>query len=84
MFHSSVVPIALPVSLILGMMFFTMFNRMDLDPASSLAAAKIATGLVNVAIGIPKNLVAFDILSLLLVRPVSLVAAVGLVGWLAG
>ena len=82
--HSSVVPIALPVSIVIGLLFYSFFHTTcGMDIGASIVAAKVACGVVNVAIGIPKNLILGDILSLLFVRPVSLAAAVSVVAWVA-
>jgi hypothetical protein len=82
--HSSVVPIALPISIVIGVAFHGFFHgSCGMDAASSLVLAKIACGVANLGIGIPKNALLGDILSLLAVRPLSLVAAVSAVGWIA-
>jgi hypothetical protein len=82
--HSSIVPIALPISIVIGVAFYSFFHgSCGMDPASSIVLAKIACGVANLGIGIPKNALLGDILSLVAVRPISLVAAVTAVAWIA-
>ena len=83
MFHSSAVPIALPLSVMIGLGFYVFFHdSCDMDIASSMALAKIACGISNLSIGIPKNVILGDILSLIFVRPISLIVAIYALVWL--
>jgi hypothetical protein len=75
MFHSSVVPIALPVSVITGLIFYSIAHSLGLDAMNIITATKIFTAAVNLIVGIPKNAITGDILSLIFVRPISLIAA---------
>jgi hypothetical protein len=75
MFHSSVVPIALPISVITGLIFYGIFHSLGLNTVNVITATKACTAIVNLAVGIPKNAIAGDILSLIFVRPVSLITA---------
>ncbi|MEY2883647.1 MAG: hypothetical protein RL490_1371 [Pseudomonadota bacterium] len=84
MFHSSVVPVALPLSLVIGIIFYSIFNSLGSDPVTSVAAAKTMLSITNVLVGIPKNLIVGDILSLLFVRPLSLVAGLSIIGAMVG
>jgi hypothetical protein len=84
MFWSSTLPVALPISVLSGILFFVGFHDLGFDIPTSIIAAKICAGLVNLAIGVPKNALSADILSLVFIRPLSLLAAVALVGHAAG
>jgi hypothetical protein len=84
MFHSSAVPIALPASVIIGLIFYGIFHSLDPNMADSVFAAKLCTAIINLMIGIPKNAIAGDILSLIIVRPISLIAALSIVRHVIG
>ena len=84
MFHSSAIPIALPVSVIIGLIFYGIFHSLDPNVADSIYAAKLCTAIVNLLIGIPKNAIAGDILSLIIVRPISLIAALSIIRYMTG
>lgn len=74
-FHSSVVPIALPISVITGVIFYGIAHSLGLNTIDIITSTKICTAIVNLAVGIPKNAVFGDVLSLIFVRPISLIAA---------
>lgn len=84
MFHSSFVPIAFPISLVIGLLSYGVIHGLGFSAADSASAAQTVTVLANVVIGIPKNLIVGDILSLIFVRPLSAFAAVSLIGHMAG
>jgi hypothetical protein len=75
MFHSSVVPIALPISVITGLIFYGISHNLGLNAMNVITATKVCTAIINLAVGIPKNAITGDILSLIIVRPISLITA---------
>jgi hypothetical protein len=75
MFHSSIVPIALPISVITGLIFYGIAHSLGLNTIDIVTSTKICTAIVNLAVGIPKNVIFGDVLSLIFVRPISLIAA---------
>ena len=81
--HSSLVPIALPLSVAIGAGSYFTLHAMGARPQEAVVIAEWIGGLVNVAIGVPKNLILGDLLSLILVRPLSAwgtVAAIAAIG----
>ena len=70
--HSSLVPVALPVSLGIGVGIVFVLHALGASLPQALAIATWVGGVLNVAIGLPKNLLTGDVLSVLLVRPLSL------------
>lgn len=74
--HSSLVPIALIGSTIAGVVSYNMAVGGGATPEDALTTAKWVAGILNVVIGVPKNLIMLDFVSLLLARPTSLVAVV--------
>lgn len=70
--HSSLVPVALPVSLAASLGTVLALHALGASLPQALTIATWVGGVLNVAIGLPKNLVMGDVLSVLLVRPLSL------------
>ncbi len=71
MFHSSLVPIALPSSLLLAVLMYYFFC-LFMPSRDALSISLWGAGFANVLIGIPKNVMLGDVLSLVFARPLSL------------
>lgn len=84
MFHSSIIPVGLPVSTVLGVMLALALNSTGMAAAEVLVWAKTVTALSNLLAGGAKNLAMLDYASLLVMRPISLfislTAVAGVVG----
>lgn len=80
MAHSSILPIALPVSLLLGGTSYAV-AAVVVDHDTALGFAKWVAGISNVTIGVAKNMMLADFISLILVRPLSLLATIVILGW---
>ncbi len=83
MFHSSVLPVGLPVGLVLGAIAIFAMKALGISPVEVAASAKLIGGLANVVAGGAKNLAMLDIPSLLTVRWLSLLLTVVLIGSMA-
>lgn len=75
MFHSSFVPIALPSSLLLAVVMYY-FLCLFIPPRDAISITLWGAGFANVLIGVPKNIMLGDFLSLVIVRPLSLVLTI--------
>lgn len=73
MFHSVPVsePLAIGLSVLVGLLLYGLASLLGAGPDASVWIAVTVSGLVNLAVGLPINLYALDVLSLLLVRPFS-------------
>jgi|GEM_PF-6607341 len=80
MFHSSLIPLGFFSSLLVGFCTYFALHQYGYSPAESVAGAQTVTLIVNVIVGVPKNLIVGDILSLIFVRPISALATIALVG----
>ena len=76
MFHSSFIPIALPSSLLVSGLIWYALKLIGVSDHDTLVFTLWGGGLINVAIGLPKNIYLGDFLSLLVVRPISLLVTV--------
>lgn len=77
--HSSIVPIALPISLVAGAIVFQIARHIPgISIAAALSFTQWTAGILNVAIGLPKNLLVADFVSAIFVRPLSLWGTVAL------
>lgn len=84
MFHSSVIPVGLPVSTVLGATVVVLLGAAGMAPAEILGWAKAVTAVSNIVAGGAKNLAMIDPASLLVVRPTSVLVSLGLVAAWAG
>ncbi len=73
--HSSIAPVALAASVCAGCLTFSVMHDSGMDAKSALVAAQWVTGIVNLGLGVPKNVLLGDFVSLLFVRPASFAAA---------
>ncbi|MBU6166269.1 MAG: hypothetical protein KGQ52_09045 [Alphaproteobacteria bacterium] len=84
MFHSSAVPVGLPVGVGLAFLLFIVMKMLGIPAAEVAAAAKFVGGVANIVAGGTKNLMLLDPASLVMVRPLSFMLTLGLIAAFAG
>lgn len=72
MFHSSLLPVGMPVSIFLGLLAAMVLNNMHLAQMDVLFWAQAVTLISNILVGGMKNIAMVDWFSLVAVRPLSL------------